>query len=370
MKYKLAKPKIFSLKKQSGRMDFILLGIVIFLSLFGLLMIFEASYIQALQEYNDKYHFLRNQTIWLGLAVVSMALVSRIEYRNYYHLSIFLLLGALALLFAVFIPGLGTASSGAHRWINLGFIQFQPTEIVKLVLVVYLSAWFRYQEKGRFLAFLILLALIVGLIILEPDLGTAVVVGSIATALYFLSGAPIWQFLILIPIGLAGILGLSLVSPYRYRRLMTFFNPQIDPLGASYHIRQLLLALGRGGWFGVGIGKSRQKFNYLPEATTDSIFAIIGEEFGFIGSSIILLLLTALVLRGFKIAQNSSTRFGKLLAGGISAWFAIQIIINLGAIAALLPLTGMPLPFISYGGSSLVIIFIAVGILLNISKEK
>jgi cell division protein FtsW len=358
------------LKKQAKRTDYMLAAVAVVLSFFGLLMIFEASSVSAMREFGDKFRFLKNQLVWAGAGLFFMGLASRVDYRRYYNTSIFLLVALLIGLVLVFLPGIGVKVSGAHRWINLGFFQLQPSELAKLIIVIYLSAWFTFKEKERFLSFIILLGLVLGLIIIEPDLGTAVIIGAIAVTLYFLSGAPLWQFGLLLPAGLVSVLGLAVVSPYRYRRLLTFLNPTENPLGASYHIRQLLLALGSGGWLGIGIGKSRQKFSYLPEATTDSIFAIVGEEFGFIGASIVILLYVFLIYRGLKIANNAPTRFGQLLGAGITSWFAIQTIINLGAMVALLPLTGVPLLFLSYGGSSLIVTFYAVGILLNISKQS
>ncbi len=200
-------------------------------------------------------------------------------------------------------------------------------------------------------------------------MGTAFIIIAVSLAVYFISGAAIKQFLALLPVSIVGVVGLALSAPYRFRRLTTFLNPGSDPLGASYHIRQILIGLGSGGLFGVGLGKSRQKFAYLPEATTDSIFAIIAEELGFIGASILILIFFLLIYRGFKISQKAPDNFGKLLGSGITAWIAIQTLVNLSSMVALVPLTGIPLPFISYGGSSLVVIMTASGILLNIERE-
>lgn len=362
--------RTYKLRKQKKRFDFILLAVCILLSLFGLLMVFEASSVTALRKFNDQYYFFKNQAVWLGIGLLAMVIGLLIDYKKYYSISVVLLIGLLGSLVMVFLPGIGIKVSGAYRWINLGFFQFQPTELAKLVLVIYLAAWFTYKEKNRLFSFLILLGLVLGLIILEPDLGTAAIIGAIATVLYFLSGAPLWHFSLLIPSGIAGILILAVISPYRYQRLKTFINPSQDPLGSSYHIKQLLLALGSGGFLGIGIGKSMQKYSYLPEASTDSIFAIVGEELGFIGASAVIFLFMFLIYRGGKIAKNAPSRFGQLLAAGLVSWFALQTIINLGAAVALLPLTGVPLLFLSYGGSSLIVTFYAVGILLNISKQS
>ncbi len=210
--------------------------------------------------------------------------------------------------------------------------------------------------------------MVVGLVLLEPDLGTSIIIVAIAILLYFAAGAPVWHFGIIIPVLAIGVLGLAVLSPYRMARLTTFLHPERDTQGSSYHIHQALLALGSGGWFGVGIGQSRQKYEYLPEANTDSIFAIIGEEIGFIGAIGVILVFIFLCWRGFRIAKRAPDVFGRLLALGITSWIAVQTIINLSAMVALMPLTGVP--FISYGGSSLIILFAGVGILLNISKAR
>jgi len=356
--------------KRRNSTSFLIIIVTIVLAAFGLLMIFEASAVSALRTFDDKFHFLRNQGTWASIGLVSMFIVSRIDYRRYYSMSVFLLSGVIFSLIMVFLPGIGFKASGAHRWINLGFFNFQPTELAKLVLVIYLAAWFTHKEKNRLLSFGLLLFVVLGLIVLEPDLGTAIIIGAIAMVLYFLSGAPLAQFVLLIPVGVVLVLLLALTSPYRYQRIMTFLKPDSDPLGASYHVQQLLLGFGSGGWFGVGLGRSLQKFSYLPEATTDSIFSIVGEETGFIGASLVLLLYLILIVVAFKVAVNSPTRFGQLLAAGIGSWIAIQTIINLGATVALLPLTGVPLMLLSYGGSSLLVTFLGIGILLNISKQS
>ena len=211
--------------------------------------------------------------------------------------------------------------------------------------------------------------MVVGLVVIEPDLGTAVTILLTAVSLYFISGAPMRHFLVLLPILATGVGGLAIAQPYRLRRLMTFINPDLDPLGASYQIRQAILALGSGGLFGVGLGKSRQKYEYLPEANTDSIFAILGEETGFVGALIVSGLLLFLVWRCYKIAKRIHEPFGKLFSLGVGSWIGIQALINMSAMVALLPLTGVPLPLISYGGSNLVITLGALGIVYNISKK-
>jgi cell division protein FtsW len=290
------------------------------------------------------------------------------DYKKFYNLAMPLLIFAIVMLLAVFIPGVGVKVLGAHRWINLHLFVLQPAEFVKLTLAIYLAAWFSNREKGRFMAFLLLMGIVLGLVMLEPDMGTTIIILSEAFILYFLSGGNVTHFLATIPV--IGIVGLILIklAPYRAQRLATFFNPSQDLGSSSYHVRQILIALGSGGFFGIGIGNSLQKYAYLPENTTDSIFAIIGEELGFVGASILICLFIAVIWRGIAIALSTKDPFGKLLAGGIVAFLGSQILINLGAQTAVLPLTGVPLPFISYGGSALVIDLCSVGILLSIAR--
>jgi cell division protein FtsW len=361
---------ISQFKKSPNASDRWLVIAAVLLSLFGILMVYDSSVVIALRDFSDKYYYAREQIKWLIAGLVAMFVFSRIHYRFWYHLAMPLLAGTIVLLLAVFIPGLGVRALGAHRWIHLGFTVLQPAELAKLVLIIYLSAWFSHPEKKRFGSFLMLVGVLVGLVMLEPDLGTSVILLAIAIFLYFFSGASLYQFGLLVPFLLAGVGILAVVSPYRMQRLLTFLNPNHDPLGASYQIRQVLLALGSGGWFGLGIGQSRQKYEYLPEANTDSIFAIIGEEIGFFGAVLVILGFLFIVWRGFRIARRAPDSFGRLLALGISCWIGIQTAINLCAMVALIPLTGVPLPLISYGGSSLIIILSAIGILVNISRHR
>ncbi len=356
------------LKRQQKKMDWWIISAAVLLSLFGLLMIFDSSVVAAVADFGDKYHFLRDQSIWLCLGIVAMFIVSTIDYHYYYIYSDFLFAGIVLLLIGVFIPGIGIHALGANRWINFGIFILQPAELTKLIIILYLSSLLTSHKKSKLMQFLIVVGLVVGLIVLQPDLGTAVIVLAISGALYFLSGAPLWHFGLLIPLAGSAIGALAVLAPYRLRRVMTFFNPDIDPLGMSYHIRQILLALGSGGIFGIGIGKSRQKYEYLPEANTDSIFAIVGEEIGFIGATLLITAFLFLIWRCFVVCRKSSDEYGRLVAAGIGAWIAVQVGINLSAMVALLPLTGVPLPFVSYGGSNLVVTMMGLGILLNITK--
>ncbi|MEX2013074.1 MAG: FtsW/RodA/SpoVE family cell cycle protein, partial [Candidatus Levyibacteriota bacterium] len=266
------------------RFDIILILTVLFLTSFGLLMIYDASSFVAFRDFADKHHYLKAQLFWASAGLSCMAAFSFFDYKKLYNLSLPLMLVAIFLLILVFIPGIGIDLLGAKRWINLGFITLQPSEFVKLSLAIYLAAWFSKKEKGRFIAFSLLIGLLLGLVILQPDMGTAIVIVAEAMAIYFLSGGNILYFLSSVPI--LGALGLMLIktSPYRAERLATFLNPNQDIQNSSYHVQQILIALGSGGVFGLGLGNSLQKYAYLPENTTDSIFAIIAEEFGFVGS--------------------------------------------------------------------------------------
>lgn len=352
------------------KLDLILLFGVILLTCFGFFMIYDASSFIAYRDFTDKYHYVKDQSLWLILGFIGMTFFSFFDYHKFYTLALPLLLIAIGLLVGVFIPGIGTgALLGAHRWINLHFTVLQPAEFVKLILAIYLAAWFSTKEKGRFLSFILLLGLVLGLIMLEPDMGTAIIILSEAFIVYFLSGGNIMYFAGMIPI--VGVLGLLLIKlePYRAKRLSAFLNTGGSLDNASYHVKQILIALGSGGITGVGLGNSLQKYAYLPENATDSIFAIIAEELGLIGSTVLIIVFALIIGRCMHISLHAKDTFGKLLAGGITAFLAMQIIINLGAQTALFPLTGVPLPFISYGGSALIVDLCSIGILLNIRRQ-
>ncbi len=353
-----------------SRMDVLLLVVVVSLTLFGLLMIYDASSYIAFRDFSDKYHYSKEQLKWIIVGIAGLSFFSFFDYRKMYNLSLPILITAIGLLILVFVPGVGIGALGARRWINIGIFILQPAEFVKLALTIYLAAWFSQKEKERFFAFLLLLGLVVSLIMLEPDMGTAAIILLLSLVMYFISGGSIMHFVTLLPaVFIAGFFLIRIAS-YRLARLTSFLNVDKSISSASYHVKQILISLGMGGLWGVGLGNSLQKYAYLPENTTDSIFAIIAEEIGFVGSCAIIFLFLVIIWRGFKIAALCSNRFGKLLAGGISSFLAIQTLINLGSQTALLPLAGVPLPFISYGGSSLVVALCAIGILINISKQS
>lgn len=352
------------------RFDLLLFGLIVVLVLFGLLMIYNSSSVIAFNLFGDKYNYIKDQIVWVVIGFTALFIFYFFDYRRLYYLALPILIAAIILLILVFVPGLGAGAKGANRWIDFYFFQLQPAEFVKLGLAIYLSAWFSHKEKGRFFAFCLLIGTVLALVMLEPDMGTASIILAEAAIIYFLSGGSILYFLIAAPI--IAIVGFILIklAPYRAARLTSFLDINNQSLAdVSYHTKQVLIALGSGGLFGLGLGNSMQKYAYLPENVTDSIFPIIAEEFGFFGSVILIVLFVMVVWRGFLIASRTKDKFGKLLAAGIISFIGMQIIINLGAMTALFPLTGVPLPFISYGGSALVVDLAAIGILLNISKH-
>lgn len=353
------------------RLDFFLFLIAVLLSFFGVFVLYESSTYFATLTLDDKYYFVKNQAIWLVLGIAICILLSRINYRIYYKMALPGLIATILALLLVFFPGVGLELKGAHRWINLGFLVLQPSELFKITLAVYLAAWFSTHEKGRLPAFLMLLGASVLLVGLEPDLGTAFIIASTATIIYFISGARILEMAVIFLILALGTFLLIKIEPYRVARLVAFQNLDTQNLSkTSYHTKQILIALGLGGIGGLGFGNSIQKYGYLPESTTDSIFAIIAEEAGFIGGTILILAFAAFVTFGFVISARIKDNFGRLLGCGIIIFIGVQTFLNLASQTLLAPLTGVPLPFISYGGSSLVINFASLGILLNIANSR
>lgn len=360
------KPK-FLRSTHSKNFDLPLLFSVLILSLFGLVMVYDASVVQAFKDYGNKYFYIKQQLIWMGLGLSFTFFFSFFDYHNFRKLSLPFFVISFLLLVAVFIPGLGVSAGGAHRWLKIGSLTIQPAEIIKLSSIIFFAAIFEKRMKSApFFSITLVVTCILGLF--QKDLGSAIVYFLIALVVYLISGAPIRYFLFLAPITLTGLLGFIFSSTYRRQRMLAFLDPFSDPQGYSYHIAQILIALGSGGIFGLGIGQSKQKFEYIPEVTTDSIFAIIGEELGVIGGIILILLIGFLIYRGYKICKGCKDRFGFLLAFGLTFWLGVQAVINLAAMVSLIPLTGVPLPFISYGGSALLANLTAVGILLNISR--
>lgn len=356
------------MKRQTPKPDTLLTLAIFLLVIFGVIMVTNASAPEAQRVFGDKFFFAKQQLLWATLGILGFIFASFVKYTLWQRLALPLFLASLVFLILVLIPGIGIQALGARRWLEAGPIIFQPSEFAKLTLVFYISSLLG-RDKSRLLAFLIATSLAVGFVVLEPDLGTAIVIAGTALAVYFASGASLFYLLFILPIVLLLGLLFIIISAYRRERLLTFLGSG-DPLGSSYHIRQVLLALGSGGLFGVGLGQSRQKYLFLPEATTDSIFAVIAEELGFFGATALILLFGFILARMLKIARGAPDEFSQLAATGIASWIGIQAVINLAGMVVLVPLTGVPLPFISYGGSSLFAALFGAGIVVNISKHQ
>lgn len=348
-------------------LDKTFLYLILSLVVVGLIFIADISAPQALNIFDDKFAFLKNQLAWAGIGLSAMFVVSNIHYNFWKKIATPLFFISLILLIAVLIPGLSLEALGARRWISVGPVNFQPSEVVKLTLALYLAKVAENKLKKP-LSFFIPLAIVAGLIMLQPDLGTTIIVTLIGLVQIFIAGVPILYFFWSLLIAFVSVVVLILVSPYRRDRLLTFLEVGSDPLGKEYHIRQILLAIGSGGLFGLGIGQSKQKYLFLPEASTDSIFAAIAEEVGFVGSAILVFAFAFFVYKAYKISVNAPDEFSRVLSIGLTAWIGGQMILNIAAMTALTPLTGIPLPFFSYGGTSLSMILVSCGILLNISR--
>lgn len=361
------------MRARRKKSDYLLSLTVFALVIFGVVMISSASVVLSYDKFSVNNYYLIRHIMSAALGTVALIVFSMIDFRFWKKVSSLIMLSSLTLLFLVFI--FGFQSGGAQRWLHLGFTTIQPTEFAKLAYVIYLASWLDgRKEKIKdfqygFIPFVVMTGFIGVLILLQPDFGTATVILSTAAFMFVAAGASMEQ--IMLGGSLAALLGWFLVksSAYRFARLTVFLNPSADAQGIGYHINQALLAIGSGGVMGLGFGMSRQKYHYLPEPMGDSIFAIISEELGFVRTLLVLFLFLVLIVRGYSIARKSTDNFAKYVAFGITSWLAIQTTINIAAMLSLVPLTGVPLPFLSYGGSALVTSMAAVGILLNISKE-
>lgn len=341
---------------------------VVGFALFGLLMIYDASVPESLLTFGHPWYYAMRHGVWVLLGIAVFAAISFIPREVLKKLSPLIFFGAILLLVAVLIPGIGSRLQGAQRWILLGPIPLQPAEISKLAVILFFSTWLeKHQRVGPFLFFT---GLVTGLVLLQPNMSTTVLLGGICTALYFLAGGKMKFMAIFGSVALVLVALLILAAPYRRDRLMTFLNPASDPLGNSYHIRQITLALGRGGLMGQGIGLSKQKQQYIPEAANDSIFAIYAEETGYFGALVLLGAFVLLLGVGWHIASIQPDTFSFLTAAGITTWLGLQILFNLAAMVALMPLTGVPLPLISYGGSALLSVMAGLGILLGLLRTS
>lgn len=366
-----------SLRDRIASIDPVITGLAFGLTVFGLAVLMSATGPVAFQRTADSLFFVKRQFLQGVLpGAFLFALFAVIDYRIWKKLAVFFLIATFVLLALVYIPNVGVVIGGARSWVDLGPLRFQPSEIVKFTFLIYIAAWLA-ERKGRahdlkegVLPFIGILSAVVFLLVIQPDTGTMAVVAATSLTMYLISGAPLAWFVLLALSGVGLVAFLIRISPYRAARFMTFLHPELDPKGIGYHINQAILAIGSGGVLGLGFGKSRQKYLYLPEVEADSIFAVMAEELGFI---VILLFLTAyafLIWRCFKIARDSRDEFGTFLAAGVGAWIGFQALINIMSMTGLMPMTGVTLPFISHGGTSLTILLAACGLVAGIPASN
>jgi cell division protein FtsW len=358
-----------------GPPDYALVLAIVALLAFGLIMVYSASVVTAYTTFRNQYYYLTKQVVAAAIGLGAMVIMARLDYHVLRSVSLLGLLASVGLLVAVLLPGVGSEAYGAQRWIGFAGIQLQPSEFAKLALTIYMAHWLttkREQVRDLFYGFVpftVLMAVIVGLLLKQPDMGTAFVVTTLATAIFFAAGAHVVQLLVLAAaIGLA-IVPLIRLAPYRLERFLTFLDPWAQPLASGYHVVQSLLALGAGGLTGVGLGVGRQKFMYLPFPHTDSIFAVIGEELGLVGTLSVLALFVFFAYRGLRVAWYAPDMLGRLLATGVTCGIVFQAMINMAVLTSSLPFTGITLPFLSAGGSSLITTLASCGVLLSVSRQ-
>ncbi|KKQ25595.1 MAG: Stage V sporulation protein E [Candidatus Woesebacteria bacterium GW2011_GWA1_37_8] len=331
----------------------------------GLIAVADASAPLAIRQFDDKFFFIKQQVYVVGIGLICMFILSFVNYKLWEKYAVLIFFASLGLLLLVLIPGFGNKYLGARRWLMLGPINFQPSELVKLTLSIYIAKLAVGNKK--ILAYFIPLGIVSLLVMLQPDMGTAMILVGAGLIQIFAAGVNIFSYFGMVLVGIVSGVALIFTSDYRRDRLISFINHNQN-IESSYHIRQVLLAIGSGGLFGVGLGQSRQKFLFIPESASDSIFAIIAEEAGFIRSGLLLLIFFLLVFEGYKVALQTENKFGKILAIGITSWIGLQTVLNLSSMLSITPITGVPLPFISFGGTSIVMLLASSGILLNISK--
>ncbi|MFA6534183.1 MAG: putative lipid II flippase FtsW [Patescibacteria group bacterium] len=356
--------------------DYFLIGLFAGLLLFGLVILSSASAPLGYQKFQDPYYFIKHQLL-TGLlpGLILFVFFSRFHYQKLNKLAISFLIFSIVLLILVFIPGLQAEYGSARSWLNIFGFSVQPSEIVKLTFLIYLAAWLnnRGEQKvqdlhSSFVPFIAALSIISLLIILQPDLGTLSIIIVAAVTVYFVGGGNLRHLAAMGAAGLAAFLLLIKIAPYRMNRFIAFWSPGKDTQDVTYHLWQSLIAIGSGGFLGLGLGHSRQKFSYLPEVSGDSIFAIMGEELGFIFTCLFIILIIMLAYRGIQLAKNAPDRFSRLLVVGIIATISFQAFINMAGLLALMPMTGIPLPLVSAGGTAMMTTLASAGILVNISR--
>ncbi len=371
--------KIFNLlaggAKQGHEGDRFLVGLTALIVILGLIMLFSASPAVAYVKFNDSYYFIKHQALMFGIGIFAFLFFARIDYRIWKEHASTLLFISILLLLLVFIPGLRAEWGTARSWINVFGFSIQPSEFVKLSFLLYLSAWLekRTSKLGNlsegFGPFVTILGIIIALMILQPDIGTLAIIAAVSLVVYYIAGGKKRHIAIITLIGIAGLAIMLGIKPYQKDRFRCMADPNFDTQKTCYQVNQALIAVGSGGIWGRGIGESRQKFLYLPEVVGDSIFAVIAEEMGFVFSLVLIGLFCAYLYRSYRISEAAPDLFGKLAAFGIATWISLQAMINIGGTINIMPMTGVPLPFISYGGSAIIASLAATGLLFNISKN-
>ncbi len=361
--------------------DILLLGIFLALLVWGIFAMGVTSFSYSLQKYNNVWYIFLHQLAMIGVGLILGIVAYKLPLKYLRKIAPALFLLNLLLVFLVFVPQLGIESKGAHRWLKLFGFSFQPSEFLKVSFIVYLAAWLSARSQGKkqkeskafLLPFFIILAVLFVGLIKQPDMTTLAIICAIGVVMYFSSSAPWWHIGILGGLGGAAFLIFARLEPYRWNRVINLLNPHADPLGKGFQVKQAAIAIGSGKYFGVGngfaLGLSRQKFGFLPESITDSIFAIVAEELGFLGAAFLIVLFLLFCWQGLKIAKKSGRTFEGLLALGITVWITLQAFANIGGITGILPLGGVPLPFFSYGGSHIMAELVGIGLLLNISRR-
>lgn len=349
---------------------------VILISLFGVVMIYSSSYIWAEYKYGDPYKYLKNQALFFIIGIFIMIFVSKIDYKKYFVYANKILILCVLLLILVLIPGIGTVRNGSRSWFGIGSFGIQPSEFAKLGLIIFTSKYLSNNPnsmkdvKKGVVPILVITLLIFGIIMLQPDFGTGTILVMTIIGILFVAGLNIKFFIRFGVLGLIGVVTLIIIAPYRLKRILSFLDPWSDPLGSGFQIIQSLYSIGPGGLFGLGFGNSIQKHFYLPEPQTDFIFSIISEEFGFMGVIIVSILFIIIFYNCLKISLKCNDLFGKFLSFGITFGLIFQAVLNLSVVVGLVPVTGVTLPFLSYGGSSLLITMFSIGIILNISRYE
>ncbi len=358
---------------QRGNPDYTLFFSVLTLLALGIVMVFSASMPRSLRFYDTAYYFIKRQGMWAVLGLISMFFFMNFDCWRYRKVIPLVYGVSLVLLTVVLVPGIGQLREGSRRWLGVGNLGFQPAELAKTTTVLFLADQLGRKRGGVRLAkdlapYLLLIGATAGLILMEPDLGTATILAANSVLVLFIAGANVWYLVGLAAVATPIVYKVITAEEYMRARLLAFRNPWKDPLGSGYQVIQSLYAFGSGGLFGQGIGLSRQKGFYLPQADTDFVFSVIGEELGFFGTSLVVGLFVIIAWRGYTIAMNAPDRFSCLLAAGLTSGVVIQAAVNMGVSTGVLPITGITLPFISYGGSSLLMSLSSVGILLNVSR--